>query len=186
MRVAKTKGMIVVVGLVVIVPLAGCPLIPPLPSSGHGSMEINTFNRVNAERTSRGLAALVLDANISVVARRHSQDMVNRHFFSHVNPDGDGLAERLSDGGIAYNIAGENIAWNNYPDPVDTAVNGWMGSAGHRANILDNRFSRTGVGVVADATGRYYFTQVFVGFTKDLPPGHVELHCPDGIGQYAE
>lgn len=181
MRNRMARSVTIVVGVALILTVAGCPLTPP--PSGHSSMEINTFNRVNAERTNRGLAALVLDANISAVARGHSQDMVNRHFFSHVNPDGAGLAERLSDGGIAYNIAGENIAWNNYPDPVDTAVTGWMNSAGHRANILDNRFSRTGIGVVGDAAGRYYFTQVFVGFTKDLALGQVELYCPDPVDQ---
>ncbi len=162
---------------------SGCPSDPD-PSGDDGDvsqaildMEEETLGQVNLERTSRGLDALVMRTNVRRVARAHSQDMVDRGFFSHTNPDGDGLAERLADGGVTYRTAGENIAWNNYADPITTAVEGWMASSGHRANILREEFSDSGVGIATDGSGTYYFTQVFIGWSKSVPEGFVEIYC---------
>ena len=126
---------------------------------------------INAERAARGIAALHHDDLLRIVARAHSEDMVARSFFSHVNPDGDDPFDRMRAVGISFQRAGENIAWNRgYADPAMVAVNGWMNSDGHRANILDDRFTATGMGVAEGDDGRWYFTQVFT-----LPSGNLVL-----------
>jgi len=142
-------------------------------------MELDAHAAVNGERNAEGLASLTMREDLRQVARAHSEDMVARDFFDHVNPDGDDPFDRMADAGITYATAGENIAWNNFSNPVPTAVAGWMASTGHRANILNGRFTLTGMGVASDGAGGYYFTQVFIGLTKDgEETGLVEFHLP--------
>ncbi len=145
--------------------LAGCtPKIPDThPTPAILAMEQSALDAINSQRTAAGLSALVMDETIRAVARAHSEDMVARAFFAHVNPDGRDPFQRLDAAGIKYVSAGENIAWNNTSTPVDTAIAGWMASPPHRANILRPQFNRTGMGVAADGHGGYYFTQDFIG-----------------------
>ena len=140
-------------------------------------MEMDTHVAINAERAAESLGALTMDEGLRAVARAHSQDMVDRDFFSHTNPDGDSVGARLADAGISYRMAGENIAWNmGFADPVTTAVDGWMNSPGHRANILRPEFTHTGIGVAVTAQNAYYFTQVFTDPSKSLGSRYVEIY----------
>ncbi len=135
------------------------PTVPGTPETRE--MEYDAFNLINQERADYGLPALVMDNTLRNMARAHSQDMADLDYFSHVSPEGETLADRLADAGVEYSIAGENIAYNNYPDPAATAVEGWMNSDGHRANILNESFTTTGMGVAVNNDGMYYFTQDF-------------------------
>jgi uncharacterized protein YkwD len=133
------------------------------------AMEEATHALINAERQLQALPGLVHDNALRVVARQHSEDMVTRSFFSHANPDGLDPFDRLANAGVTYVTAGENIAWNlGYVDPAVTAVTGWMNSAGHRANILHNQFTLTGLGAAQGENGAWFFTQVFTRPTGSL------------------
>jgi uncharacterized protein YkwD len=156
-----------------IVTLPGCP--PPddppddntPPTAEILQLELDAFNLVNAERVAEGLAALTMDEDIRAVARAHSRDMVDREFFDHINPDGDGPGERLDDANIDFSVAGENLAFNlGFADPAATAVDGWMNSQGHRDNILTGGFTHTGMGVAKDSEGGLFFTQLFITEAK--------------------
>lgn len=126
------------------------------------ALEDAAFALVNDERTAASLAELVHDDGLRAVARAHSEDMVARGFFAHVNPDNQDPFDRLAAAGITFSSAGENIAWNmGFADPAATAVTGWMNSSGHRANILNTGYLRTGMGVAVAPNGASYFTQVF-------------------------
>lgn len=126
--------------------------------------ERRAFELVNAERRARGEAALVWDAELTRMARLHSEKMARQNFFSHTGPDGQGLRERSRANGITgFKSLAENLAYNKgFSDAATSAVVGWMRSAGHRDNILNEEFTRTGVGVARSEDGRVYFTQVFV------------------------
>ncbi|MFL5844887.1 MAG: CAP domain-containing protein [Solirubrobacteraceae bacterium] len=102
---------------------------------------------VNAERTSRGLNALVQDDGLQLSAQRHTEDMLARGFFDHVNPDGDDPGDRITAAGYDWWAYGENIA-AGYRTPRDVML-GWMKSTGHCHNILDPGFTELGVGVTA-------------------------------------
>jgi uncharacterized protein YkwD len=99
---------------------------------------------VNAARTARGLRPLHLDSTLMRAASAHSTDMLEHDYFAH----GD-FAGRMS----AYHVLGlrmaENLAWGSgpYGKPA-TVVQEWLASPEHRANLLDPRFGRVGVGVV--------------------------------------
>jgi hypothetical protein len=64
--------------------------------------------------------------------------------------------------GIAYSAAVGNIVWNTFSNSVETAVDGWMNSPGHRTNIFNAVYTHTGTGVADDSEGGFYFTQVFM------------------------
>jgi uncharacterized protein YkwD len=113
---------------------------------------------VNFERTSRGIDALVEDTDASYSAYAHAFDMDDRNFFDHVNPSGETPSDRLQRWGVSASFVGENIAFG-YPTPEDV-VEGWMGSQGHRDNILNPAFTHTGVGAHTGGGGPWW-VQVF-------------------------
>lgn len=102
---------------------------------------------VNAERTARGLNALARDDTLELAAQRHSQDMLARNFFDHVNPDGDDPGERITAAGYEWSSYGENIA-AGYRTPRKV-MEGWMKSEGHCLNVLNPSVTELGVGVTA-------------------------------------
>ena len=110
----------------------------------------------NAQRAAAGCGALVADPALAAVARAHSADMRDRHFFSHTNPDGLDPFDRAAAAGLSARA--ENIAYGQ-PDPA-AVMDAWMNSAGHRANILDCSLTRLGVGV-AEGAGGPWWTQLF-------------------------
>jgi uncharacterized protein YkwD len=128
------------------------------------AMEIETEKAVNRVRVRHGLTALASDPVLVRVARAHSEDMVRRHYFDHEDPDGHRVGDRVTAAGIAWSKVSENLAMNSgMDDPVARAVEGWMDSPGHRANILDSAVTHAGVGI-AEEDGGYTFTQVFASF----------------------
>jgi uncharacterized protein YkwD len=137
---------------------------------------------INLQRQENGVNALALDPGLSKIARDHSQDMVNRGFFSHVDPDGKAPRDRLRLAGYTCSkMSGENIYqnnlysrvttrgnertydWNSPEQIADSTVNGWMASSGHRQNILQKLYSRTGLGAAIAPNGQVFITQVFCG-----------------------
>lgn len=98
------------------------------------------------------------------MARTHSEMMVRLGFFSHDTPGGLHLRERAHLAGIAhFRVLGENIAYNQgFDDPGGFAVERWMLSSGHRANILNDQFQQSAIGVFVSPDGTVFFTQEFV------------------------
>lgn len=115
----------------------------------------------NAERARAGLAPLALDAELTRAAEIQSGNMARLDVMSHTLPGTaqPGLADRAAAVGYRYASMGENIAYNY--GGADEVVAGWMGSPGHRANILNPNFTQIGVAVATNAAGQPYYTQVF-------------------------
>jgi len=111
---------------------------------------------VNDYRESKGLSRLQWDPALGGVAQAHSQDMYDRSFFSHTNPDGEDPFDRMSAAGISYESAAENIA-KGYTTG-QAVLNGWINSPGHRANIENAAYTHHGLGYVESGN---YWTHVF-------------------------
>lgn len=112
---------------------------------------------VNKERSKAGLNALSIDENIETAAMVRSREIEKS--FSHTRPNGSSFSTALSESGVKFMGAGENIAWGQRsPEEV---MNGWMNSSGHRANILNSSFKKIGVAYYVGANGRTYWTQLF-------------------------
>ena len=122
------------------------------------ALEQSVFNKINNYRVSQGLAKLTRNSAIDNQARIHSQNMANGKVpFGHT-----GFSERVKAIGISYRAAGENVAYNQgYSDPATIAVQGWLKSPGHLANIKGN-YEKTGIGVASNSRGEIYFTQIFL------------------------
>jgi uncharacterized protein YkwD len=146
-------------------PPTATPTQPPPPQSvSLHPMEAAMFESHNVQRANNGVAPLALDAELVQIARQRSQTMADTNCFSHT-ACGPTAFDLLGQIGYFYQIAGENIARNNYPDSqtVQVAMNGFMNSPGHRANILEERYTKVGIGVAFGADGMKYFTVVFAG-----------------------
>jgi uncharacterized protein YkwD len=128
------------------------------------AIERKAFEQTNLERIKNGLPTFVWDADLCRMARQHSEEMAHLGYFSHADRNGLRLRERARAVGIThYTVLGENIAYNlGYDDPGAFAVERWMLSAGHRANILYTGFKAMAVGTFVAADGSVFLTQTFI------------------------
>ena len=124
------------------------------------SDEKEVFNLINKQRTANGLSALKVDNEVQRVAKIKAQDMVNNNYFSHNSPTYGSPFEMLQNFKVSYKTAGENIAGNS---SNSGAVNAWMNSSGHKANILNSSFNYTGIGVVSSPKYGKVYVQMFIG-----------------------
>lgn len=129
---------------------------PPLNNT---LIEIEILNFTNEERLGRGLRPLTWNDQLSFVARKHSNDMYERDFFEHQNPDGDWPTDRAKKLGISMplNCIAENAAnvplvspscglIKNEKDAAKCFVESWVDSPGHRDNLLSRYLDEIGVG----------------------------------------
>ncbi len=126
---------------------------PPRPD-----LENQMLNLVNRERQKVSLPPLQPDPELTAVARRHSADMMARSYFSHMTPDGVSPEERIRAARVRFRVSGENLA---IAPTLTVAHNGLMNSPGHRANILESRFGRAGIGILDGGVYGLVITQNF-------------------------
>lgn len=127
-------------------------------SSGSSGEEQSMLSLVNQARSKAGSKPLHIDASLSKLARMKAQDMVNKGYFSHTSPTYGTPYEMLKAYGVHYSYAGENLAG---AATVQSAHDNLMDSPGHRDNLLNQDFTRVGIGVVSsEAYGRIY-VQIF-------------------------
>lgn len=127
-------------------------------------VERRAFEQTNAARVENGLEPLTWDPELCRMARAHSESMALTGLFSHQTAEGSQLKERAHENGILhFRVIGENIAYNKgYDDPGGFAVERWLLSSGHRANILFGGFQASAIGSYVAADGSTYLTQVFI------------------------
>ncbi len=119
--------------------------------------ENEVIQLVNKERAAQGLSSLGTNAKLTEAARIRAKEIVN--LFDHNRPSGKSFSTVFSEVNLSYRMVGENIA-EGYPSPAQV-MNGWMNSAGHRANILKNGYTKIGVACY-ELNGRDYWVQLFM------------------------
>jgi len=125
--------------------------------------ERKAFEATNEMRSKNGFSQLSWDNELSLMARAHSENMARLGFFAHETPEGLRLKDRARAARIRFQVIGENIAYNEgVDDPGTFAVQRWMISSGHRANILSREFQASGIGSFTSRDGRVYITQIFI------------------------
>jgi uncharacterized protein YkwD len=124
---------------------------------------------INAERAHAGAGPLHVDATLNAIAQARSQDMIARNYFSHHIPGGGMVFNILDRDHVRYEMAGENLALNNYIDfyPLKQTVQqtnaDLMHSPDHRANILERKYTAIGLGLAFEkSSGKLVMTEVFV------------------------
>ncbi|WP_024545650.1 CAP domain-containing protein [Picosynechococcus sp. NKBG15041c] len=125
------------------------------------TIERQIHEKINTYRNSLGLKPLTLDYRITNESRLYSAKMASGEAtFSH---DGfENRAASLEKQALKYASVAENLALiQGYDDLATVAVEGWIDSPGHHKNIIGD-FDLTGIGVVQNQEGAYYFTQLFL------------------------
>ena len=129
---------------------------------------------INRERAGRGLEPLVEDPLLDGAARAHSNEMCSLGYFEHQSPTTsaetplDRYLSALHAWGEATPssaLVGENIFYASVTDGFYNAAYAHarlMASPGHRANILEPRFTKVGVGLYRDPDGRFWVTEMFL------------------------
>jgi len=115
-----------------------------------GAVRTAMLAQVNAARRAAGRPPLAADPHLDAAAQEHAQDMVTRAYYDHDTPDGLTPRRRVEATGYLAHKVGENIAEGQFS--VDEVMSGWLGSSGHRRNVLDPEFTDLGVGL---AVGRF-------------------------------
>lgn len=127
------------------------------------------FEDTNSARAANGLKPLVLDEQMTKVAQDWSATQAREGRMYH-NPN---YSKQIPGG---WTRAAENVA---YGYAVNSVVNGWMNSPGHKANILGDHTS-IGIGVAKDSNGRNYYTQVFAKYANVTQPTPTPTPQPSG------
>jgi uncharacterized protein YkwD len=124
-----------------------------------GPVENRVLELANGQRRARGIRPLVWDEHLARQARLHSRRMAELGFFGHQDPKRGSLGQRI---GASRRVVAENLHRSyGYNDPADVAVQGWMDSDGHRRNLLNSRFTVTGIGLARAGDGTWFATQLF-------------------------
>lgn len=128
--------------------------------------------RINTERTNRNLPSLAVNAMLNNAANLKSQDMINREYFAHVDPDGNYAWPLVENEGYKpYKSLGENLAVDF--TSAATVVNAWMNSPGHRANVLSEKYEDQGMAAVYgdfENHQTYLITNLFGTLMKSPTP----------------
>lgn len=103
------------------------------------------LQETNKQRTDNGLAGLTLNDQLNQAAQAKADDMAARDYWSHNTPEGNPPWIFFTNAGYQYQTAGENLAYGFLSSA--SAVEGWMGSEGHRANILNATYKEVGFGI---------------------------------------
>jgi len=141
---------------------------PGCNASDRGCQMAKLINqdRVDNKAEADCAPAILWDDRLAGVATAHSQDMCDRNFFDHVNPDGKDPFDRMAVAGISFVAAGENIAYGGGLT-VGQAEEMFMDEPqceqNHRSNILNRDFTHVGIGVV-DCGSNVFITQDFASF----------------------
>ena len=114
--------------------------------------ERQLFEALNRERAAQGLSALQWDNALFKAARQHALRMANLNRLEHQLPSESSLEGRLAEAGARFSVIAENIAVGPSPQIIHA---GWMGSPGHRKNILDPRLTSVGIAAVHGQGGLF-------------------------------
>lgn len=124
------------------------------------SWQQDMLDSVNAARKKAGVAPvapLELDEKVGKAAQTRANEC--KKSYDHTRPNGKKSKTALDDAGVSYSWWGENI--NEKQKTVESTMKFWMGSKGHKANILNENYTKVGFGRAKDKNGSYYWVQMF-------------------------
>lgn len=114
------------------------------------------YEITNNYRSLVGVSSLTLDSSLVEAASIRAKELSDS--FSHTRPNGSSCFTVLSELGISYGTAGENIAAGY--SSSQSVMEGWRSSSGHYQNIISSKFKKIGIGVNI-INNQYYWVQIF-------------------------
>ena len=142
----------------------------PLPPPGDAALLDSVLERLNDIRAGGGRCGgrdfppappLTRSRTLDEAARIHAEDMARNSFLAHTGSDGSNPGERVSRAGFDWQVVAENVAAGQ--TSADDIAATWLESAGHCANLMDPKYSKTGIAYAVNAgDGRdIYWVQVY-------------------------
>lgn len=119
----------------------------PIRERGAVLTRAGVWQETNTQRVRAGAASLHLSEALNRAAEQKAQGMFARQYFSHVSPDGKDAGDFVKAAHYASLRVGENLAVGNFAND-EALVQAWMESPGHRANILEPRYTEIGIAAV--------------------------------------
>jgi uncharacterized protein YkwD len=142
------------------------PAAPDATAAGGGAaagvvITNSIVDLTNVERSRAGVSPLRTEGRLMRAAQLQAEQMASLGRMDHVLRDGPypEPQDRLAAAGYKWRAYAENIAYGQR-GPEDV-TGSWMGSKGHRANMLNGAYTELGTGYAVDDRGRSYFVQVF-------------------------
>ncbi|WP_405881684.1 CAP domain-containing protein [Streptomyces sp. NBC_01136] len=136
---------------------AGATAAATAPAAAPGALQVTggeILQLVNAERGKANCPALNENAQLTQAAKTFADDAEKNNLTNHTGSDGSSPQQRIKEAGYNAGPTAENMAWGS--TDAKKIVDDWMGSSGHRANIVNCALTDTGVAV----SGKYT-VQVF-------------------------
>ncbi|MEM1237194.1 MAG: CAP domain-containing protein [Pseudomonadota bacterium] len=124
---------------------------PALACNFDDAVATEVVAATNAYRADQGRRALTIDAALTRAARAHACELVETSRFSHDGANGSGVGDRVSASGYGWRFVAENIALGQRG--AQAVVSGWIGSRGHRRNLLSRDATQIGVASVPTSRG---------------------------------
>jgi uncharacterized protein YkwD len=132
---------------------AGCANTDLVPNAGNlDAVRAAIVCLHNEVRAQTGLPLLKGNTRLRRAAEGHSAEMVQRHYFEHTSPSGATMVDRILAAGYVSAdqgwVLGENLEWGTGGLSTPRgALDAWMKSPGHRANILKRGYRHMGIGI---------------------------------------
>lgn len=157
-HVHKNRLFVSVLAIFVLIKIISLIVTPDIHKGFASDLTIdNILNAVNKERTLRNIGVLNPNSMLTIAGQSKADDMQNRHYFAHVDPDGNYIWDKIIAAGYSpYLQLGENLAIEFYD--TESLISAWMNSPTHRANILQEGFRDQGMGINLGDTayGQYH------------------------------
>jgi uncharacterized protein YkwD len=139
---------------------------------------MRTLELTNVERANHGLPPLALSRELSRAAQTYAEVLANSDCFQHTCGPVPDMRDRVEQAGYTgWTAMAENIA-AGYRSP-EIAIAAWMGSDGHRANMLNPHYTEIGIGMsMSDGSYGVYWTQNFGARPGVATQDHVIATAP--------
>jgi uncharacterized protein YkwD len=128
------------------------PSQPRRPAASLNSLEQGVLADINAFRVQHKLTPLRLSAPLTTSAREHSQEMAAKGYFAHESADGSVFWKRIKavypSGTSRYWSVGENLLWSSPDIDAQRALDLWLASPEHRANLMAPAWREIGISAV--------------------------------------
>lgn len=119
-------------------------VLPPVSASiPNYTNDSVILSLTNEERLSANLNSLKASPTLDMIADLRADDLFANQYFEHESPDNKSASDLAKNLNYDYLLIGENLALGNFTDEAEI-VSAWMDSPGHRANILNSRYTELG------------------------------------------
>jgi uncharacterized protein YkwD len=143
-------------------------------------VEQKLFQLINAERAKRGIPELKWNDKLQQSARKHTQRLAENETLSHQFSGEPNVQSRIAETGLHFSASAENVASATNSEDLHMAL---MTSPGHRANILNPKYTAVGIGVVHSGDS-YYATQNFARATEDASGTEAEKRMSTAVNAF--